>query len=134
MSVPGAPARPRSRLPAFPPANVSVPGSETETWQCLLCVNFAELPEEEAQAGGALTPRQQKLMERVTLELYCQYELSLSLREAAPERPSLDAIRARLQPSAPQRYRHVHTFVADCRLLFRTACRLFPVPVHPIET
>lgn len=90
-------------------------------------MNFAELPEEEPQAGGALTARQQKLMERVTLELYCQYELSLPLREAAPDRASLDAIRARLQPASPQRYRHVPAFVADCRLLFRSAYQNYPV-------
>lgn len=62
--------------------------SETETWQCLLCVNFAELPlrpgEEAVPAGGGLPPRAQKLVERVTLELYCQYEPSLAFREPVP--------------------------------------------------
>lgn len=62
--------------------------SETETWQCLLCVNFAELGarggEEGAGAGGGLPPRLQKLIERLTLELYCQYELSLVFREPVP--------------------------------------------------
>lgn len=112
---------------------------ETETWQCLLCVNFAELPEEEAGgAGGALSARQQKLMERITLELYCQYELSLPLREeptAGERRVCLDAIRARLQPQSPQRYRHVHAFVADCRLLFRGAYQYHPVRlIHIYKT
>lgn len=65
--------------------------SETETWQCLLCVNFAELPppsaEEEAAAaeGGGLPARTQKLVERITLELYCQYEPSLPFREPVPQ-------------------------------------------------
>ncbi|XP_063384377.1 E3 ubiquitin-protein ligase TRIM33 [Cydia fagiglandana] len=54
---------------------------ETETWQCLLCVNFAELAEEPRAAGEPVSPREQKLMERVTLELYCQYEPSLPFRE-----------------------------------------------------
>lgn len=81
--------------------------------------------------NGVLTPRQQKLMERVTLELYCQYELSLPLREAAADRAGLDAIRARLQPASPQRYRHVHAFVAECRQLFRGACQRLPVRPSP---
>lgn len=49
-------------------------------------MNFAELPPalgEEATDGG-LPPRLQKLVERVTLELYCQYELSLAFREPVP--------------------------------------------------
>lgn len=61
--------------------------SETETWQCLLCVNFAEVGAgggEEAAPGGGLPPRLQKLVERITLELYCQYELSLAFREPVP--------------------------------------------------
>lgn len=57
--------------------------SETETWQCLLCVNFAEVPEDEACAGS-LSARQQRLVERITLELYCQYEPSLPFREPVP--------------------------------------------------
>ncbi|XP_049878554.1 E3 ubiquitin-protein ligase TRIM33 [Pectinophora gossypiella] len=107
---------------------------ETETWQCLLCVNFAELGPEPAEetSGGGLSARQQKLVERITLELYCQYEASLPFREPVPKdnlhyhakvaRPMcLDMIRMKLQPRAPQRYSHVAHFVADCRLMFRNA-------------
>ncbi|KAI8440746.1 hypothetical protein MSG28_009085 [Choristoneura fumiferana] len=58
---------------------------ETETWQCLLCVNFAELPPEVRPPGASgVSAREQKLMERVTLELYCQYEPSLAFREPVP--------------------------------------------------
>ncbi|KOB72470.1 Transcription intermediary factor 1-alpha [Operophtera brumata] len=119
---------------------------ETESWQCLLCVNFAELPPalgEEAPDGG-LPPRLQKLVERVTLELYCQYELSLAFREPVPPenlhyhskitRPMcLDMIRLKLQPRASVRYSHPAQFVADCRLLFRNAYRYNPVRTYKLQ-
>lgn len=47
-------------------------------------MNFAELPPDEAPAGEGLSARQRKLVERVTLELYCQYEASLAFREPVP--------------------------------------------------
>ncbi|XP_068623057.1 E3 ubiquitin-protein ligase TRIM33-like [Battus philenor] len=106
---------------------------ETETWQCLLCVNFAETPaDSEPGSPGALSGRQRRLVERITLELYCQYELSLPFREPVPAhnlhyhtkvaRPMcLDMIRMKLQPRSEERYTHVAQFVADCRLLFRNA-------------
>ncbi|XP_053616450.1 E3 ubiquitin-protein ligase TRIM33 [Plodia interpunctella] len=109
---------------------------ESETWQCLLCVNFAELA---AAGGDAEAPwaRQLKLAERLTLELYCQYELSLVFREPVPadnlhyhskiSRPMcLDMIRMKLQPQAPQRYTNLAQFVADCRLLFSNAYQYNP--------
>ncbi|KAJ8721128.1 hypothetical protein PYW08_006593 [Mythimna loreyi] len=114
---------------------------ETETWQCLLCVNFAELAwgpaADAAPPGGGLAPRSQKLVERLTLELYCQYEPSLPFREPVPpdnlhyhakisQPMCLDMIRLKLQPHNPQRYTHVAQFVADVRLLFRNAYRYNP--------
>ncbi|XP_047998746.1 E3 ubiquitin-protein ligase TRIM33 [Leguminivora glycinivorella] len=116
---------------------------ETETWQCLLCVNFAELPEEPRAPGETISPREQKLMERVTLELYCQYESSLPFREPVPQhnheyhskisRPMcLDMIRMKLQPRSPTRYAHVAHFVADVRLMFRNA-RLYNPPESQIH-
>ncbi|KAL0830219.1 hypothetical protein ABMA28_003671 [Loxostege sticticalis] len=111
---------------------------ETETWQCLLCVNFAETAgEDDGWSGEGLSPRQQRLVERVTLELYCQYEPSLPFREPVPadnvhyhskiSRPMcLDMIRMKLQPRSPQRYTHVAQFVNDCRLLFRNAYHYNP--------
>uniref|UniRef100_A0A2A4JP59 B box-type domain-containing protein n=1 Tax=Heliothis virescens TaxID=7102 RepID=A0A2A4JP59_HELVI len=106
---------------------------EADAWQCLLCESLAELPADEpAPPGGGLPPRQQRLAERLTLELYCQYEPSLPFREPVPpdnlhyhskvSRPMcLDAMRMKLQPRSPQRYTHVSQFVADARLLFRNA-------------
>ncbi|XP_061380790.1 E3 ubiquitin-protein ligase TRIM33 isoform X1 [Danaus plexippus] len=106
---------------------------ETESWQCLLCVNFAEEhASEELEVEGELGKRGRKIVERITLEMYCQYELSLAFREPVPttdihyhnviERPMcLDTIRARLQPRSPSRYTRLDQFVSDCRLLFRNA-------------
>ncbi|CAH0718869.1 unnamed protein product, partial [Brenthis ino] len=112
---------------------------EMESWQCLLCVNFAEEggEEEAAAAGGALAGRARRVVERITLELYCQYELSLPFREPVPEtnrhyhskisQPMcLDMIRLRLQPGADARYATAAQFVADVRLLFRNAYRYNP--------
>ncbi|KAI5630738.1 bromodomain-containing protein [Phthorimaea operculella] len=111
---------------------------ETETWQCLLCVNFAELPPDTAPPpGGGLSPRMRKIIERVTLELYCQYEPSLAFREPVPtenihyhskiQHPMcLDMIRMKLQPGSPQLYTHPAQFVSDCRLMFRNAYHYNP--------
>ncbi|KAJ2941124.1 hypothetical protein O0L34_g10359 [Tuta absoluta] len=111
---------------------------ETETWQCLLCVNFAELPPEASPPpGGGLSPRMRKIIERVTLELYCQYEPSLAFREPVPtdnihyhskiQHPMcLDMIRMKLQPGSPQLYTHPAQFVSDCRLMFRNAYHYNP--------
>ncbi|XP_050355270.1 E3 ubiquitin-protein ligase TRIM33 isoform X1 [Nymphalis io] len=113
---------------------------ETESWQCLLCVNFAEYAEGEAgveSEAGELTGRVRRIAERITLELYCQYEQSLPFREPVPphnrhyhskiQRPMcLDMIRLKLQPSSEGRYTHISQFVADVRLLFRNAYRYNP--------
>lgn len=102
--------------------------SETETWQCLLCVNFAELAPGEAE-------RERRLMERLTLELYCQYEPSLALREPHGPAPTcLDAIRGRLQPRHPQRYTQLAHYVADVRLLFRNVYRYNSVRLATLGT
>ncbi|VVD05195.1 unnamed protein product [Leptidea sinapis] len=106
----------------------------TESWQCLLCVNFAEVPEDGVGAGaGELGGRRRRVVERITLELYCQYELSLQFREPALyaamhhlQPMCLDMIRMKLQPRSPDRYTHEAQFVADCRLLFRNAYRNNP--------
>lgn len=56
---------------------------ESDTWQCLLCINFADLPDESfgEKKDGELSAREKKILERIVLELYCQYELSLPFRE-----------------------------------------------------
>ncbi|CAK1542432.1 unnamed protein product [Leptosia nina] len=102
---------------------------ETESWQCLLCINFAAPGEEggEAVNTGELVGRQRRIVERITLELYCQLELSLPFREPQPARPMcLDMIRCKLQPRADGRYTHEAQFVADVRLLFRNVYRYKP--------
>nr|CAH7723758.1 unnamed protein product [Callosobruchus chinensis] len=62
--------------------NLSV--EENDTWQCLLCVNFADLAENVGTADkgdGELSSKEKKIAERLVLELYCQYEPSLHFRE-----------------------------------------------------
>lgn len=60
---------------------------ESETWQCLLCVNFSEMPME-VNAGEKrsmeMTTREFKIMQRILLEMYCQYDHSLAFREPEP--------------------------------------------------
>jgi tripartite motif-containing protein 33 len=60
---------------------------ESETWQCLLCVNFAAMPGEQAgeKRHAGLTPLELKLLQRIVLELYCQYELSTPFRNLEPD-------------------------------------------------
>lgn len=50
-----------------------------------MCVNFAEEhASEELEVEGELGKRGRKIVERITLEMYCQYELSLAFREPVP--------------------------------------------------
>lgn len=61
---------------------------ESDTWQCLLCMNFADVPNtalgDKREPG--LSPKERKIAERIVLELYCQYEPSLPFRElVSPE-------------------------------------------------
>ncbi|XP_052744697.1 transcription intermediary factor 1-alpha [Bicyclus anynana] len=106
---------------------------ESESWQCLLCVNFADEPDDGSELAGELAGRTRRVVERLTLELYCQYELSLPFREPAPHgRHCLDAIRLRLQPRAEGRYARAAQFVRDVRLLFRDA-RAHYAPDSPLH-
>lgn len=59
---------------------------ESETWQCLLCYNFADMPLEAPgeKRTGDLSMREMKIMQRIVLEMYCQYEISLAFREPEP--------------------------------------------------
>lgn len=113
------------------PAISSLP-DESETWQCLLCVNLAELASniEADKRNGELGTNELKIIQRICLELYCQYEQSLPFREPEPATNtayyeiicnpmSLDVIRTRLDPSSPNHYKDVSTFVSDVRLLFK---------------
>ncbi|XP_017849523.1 transcription intermediary factor 1-alpha isoform X2 [Drosophila busckii] len=114
------------------PAISSLP-DESESWQCLLCVNLKELMKTEGNEktkSGELSSLELKILQRICLELYCQYEQSLNFRE--PESPanaqyyeiicnpmSLDVIRTRLDPSSPNHYKEIAGFVADVRLIFK---------------
>ncbi|XP_017048788.1 transcription intermediary factor 1-alpha isoform X3 [Drosophila ficusphila] len=113
------------------PAISSLP-DESESWQCLLCVNLKELTKAEGSdksSTGELSALELRILQRICLELYCQYEQSLNFRE--PESPantsyyeivsspmSLDVIRTRLDPSSPNHYKDIAGFVSDVRLIF----------------
>ncbi|SPP82568.1 transcription intermediary factor 1-alpha isoform X2 [Drosophila guanche] len=118
------------------PAISSLP-DESESWQCLLCVNLKELTKNDGTGTttdktshpGELSSLELRILQRICLELYCQYEQSLNFRE--PESPantsyyeivsspmSLDVIRTRLDPSSPNHYKDIAGFVTDVRLIF----------------
>lgn len=66
------------------PAISSLP-DESESWQCLLCVNLKDLAnnaENTQKAPGELSRLELQIMQRICLELYCQYEQSLHFRES----------------------------------------------------
>ncbi|XP_017484473.1 PREDICTED: E3 ubiquitin-protein ligase TRIM33 isoform X3 [Rhagoletis zephyria] len=114
------------------PAISSLP-DESESWQCLLCVNLKELAnntDNTQKVPGELSRLELQIVQRICLELYCQYEQSLHFRE--PEPPtntayyeiicnpmSLDVIRTRLDPSSPNHYKDIAGFVSDVRLIFK---------------
>ncbi|KAL9890329.1 tripartite motif-containing protein bonus isoform 4-T4 [Glossina fuscipes fuscipes] len=114
------------------PAISSLP-DESESWQCLLCVNLKELAnnvDNMQKNPGELSRLELQILQRICLELYCQYEQSLQFRE--PESPtntayyeiicnpmSLDVIRTRLDPSSPNHYKDIASFISDVRLIFR---------------
>ncbi|XP_055378936.1 E3 ubiquitin-protein ligase TRIM33 [Condylostylus longicornis] len=114
------------------PAISSLP-DESETWQCLLCVNMEALTaqaEQKVNNTGELLPCELKIIQRICLELYCQYEQSLPFREPEPQSNtsyyeivcnpiSLDEIRSRLDPHKPNHYKDIGSFVRDVRLLFK---------------
>ncbi|XP_044748323.1 transcription intermediary factor 1-alpha-like isoform X2 [Coccinella septempunctata] len=102
-----------------------------DTWQCLLCMNFADIPETEKK-DGELSLKERKKAERLVLELYCQYDPSLPFREvigpdnidyhAIIKTPmALDNIRQKLKWDSEERYRSLEDLVRDVRLMFRNA-------------
>ena len=69
----------------IPPIN-SLP-DESETWQCLLCIAVNEISGinlELNKRPGELSPNELKVIQRICLEMYCQYEQSLYFREPEP--------------------------------------------------
>lgn len=57
---------------------------ESETWQCLLCFNLHDIQVDSDQFSDTLGPNELKIIQRICLELYCQYEQSLQFREPEP--------------------------------------------------
>ncbi|XP_050316343.1 E3 ubiquitin-protein ligase TRIM33 [Anthonomus grandis grandis] len=118
--------------------NLSV--EENDTWQCLLCMNFADIPETvlSERKDGELSVRERKIAERLVLELYCQYETSLPFREIiGPEnveyhqiikKPiALDVIRQKLNWNTDSHYKTMEQLVRDVRLMFKNAYTFNPV-------
>ncbi|KAJ8937289.1 hypothetical protein NQ318_020339, partial [Aromia moschata] len=118
--------------------NLSV--EENDTWQCLLCMNFADIPEAilAEKKDGELSLKERKIAERLVLELYCQYDPSLPFREViGPENVdyhsiikqpiALDTIRQKLNWSAENHYRKMEDLVRDVRLMFKNAYTYNPV-------
>ncbi|XP_075234679.1 transcription intermediary factor 1-alpha-like isoform X2 [Lycorma delicatula] len=120
------------RIPDFP--------DENDPWRCLLCMDVVplsaklEVGEKRKALGPGLTKEEQKLMERILLELYCQYDPSLHFREiVGPENEnyheivkkpmSFDKIRSKLDPTneATEKYQSMAEVVRDIKLVFRNA-------------
>lgn len=59
---------------------------ESETWQCLLCmaINDIHSPMAGEKRGAEMTGREFKILQRILLEMYCQYDISLPFREPEP--------------------------------------------------
>lgn len=58
--------------------------SESETWQCMLCTNVLDCSDDisnsEKRSNG-MSAKELRIAQRIVLELYCQYEQSLTFRE-----------------------------------------------------
>lgn len=63
---------------------------ESETWQCLLCMAINDIPGQGPAIGdkraspGDMGGKEFKILQRILLEMYCQYDISLPFREAEP--------------------------------------------------
>lgn len=117
------------------PSLKAFPG-ESETWQCLLCTNMSSISESvtvgEKRNRQGLDPAEQTLMERILLELYCQYEPSLHFREVVShdnleyhekiKHPmSFEIIRRKLSRESTERYNSMKEVISDIRLVFKNA-------------
>ncbi|RZF43717.1 hypothetical protein LSTR_LSTR004230 [Laodelphax striatellus] len=120
------------RIPDFP--------DESDPWQCLLCTDMVPLSNKVAEIGvkrkasTGLSPEEQKLVERILLELYCQYDPSLHFREiVSPENTgyyevikkpmSFEKVRQKLDPAdaTVEKYSSVEDVISDIRLIFKNA-------------
>lgn len=108
---------------------------ESETWQCLLCYNFADVPPEPTgeKRNIGITPLELKILQRIVLELFCQYETSMPFRhlldmetnkayyDIVPSPICLTMIRNKLEMSNNDHYTDVGMFVNDVKRLFNNA-------------
>ncbi|KAL5288962.1 TRIM24 family protein [Megaselia abdita] len=105
---------------------------ESETWQCLLCLNLHDVQVDSEHLTDTLGPNELKIIQRVCLELYCQYEQSLQFREPEPATNTsyyeiicnpitLDVVRTKLDPRNPNHYKDISSFISDVRLIFKNA-------------
>ncbi|CRK90517.1 CLUMA_CG004122, isoform A [Clunio marinus] len=108
---------------------------ESETWQCLLCYNFADaaLDQPGEKRGPGLSTYELKVLQRILLEMFCQFELSSEFRVLPPVETnksyyenvcnpiSLNCIREKLDPNHMQHYQSVQSFIDDCRQMFTNA-------------
>uniref|UniRef100_T1GFT4 B box-type domain-containing protein n=1 Tax=Megaselia scalaris TaxID=36166 RepID=T1GFT4_MEGSC len=105
---------------------------ESETWQCLLCLSLNDLNLDSEQFSDTLGPNELKVIQRICLELYCQYEQSLQFREPEPATNTsyyeivcnpitLDVVRTKLDPRNPNHYKDISSFISDVRLIFKNA-------------
>ncbi|BES90631.1 BBC [Nesidiocoris tenuis] len=118
--------------------NCHIPGLSgvpQEIWQCTLCRDVSALPYggmKKHSSKGRLTLEEQRVCERILLELYCQYDCSLHFREPVPldnadyhkiiRRPMcFDQVRKRLTLGKPTHFCSVREFIADIRLVFKNA-------------
>ncbi|CAH0560944.1 unnamed protein product [Brassicogethes aeneus] len=112
--------------------NLSV--EENDTWQCLLCMNFADIPQEilGERKEGELSVKERKIAERLVLEMYCQYDNSLPFREVIgiehtdyhaiiKEPIALDTMRQKLNWTSENHYRSMESLVRDVRKMFKNA-------------
>ncbi|XP_055610596.1 E3 ubiquitin-protein ligase TRIM33-like isoform X2 [Uranotaenia lowii] len=104
---------------------------ESETWQCLLCYNFADLPPEPMgeKRNVGISPRDLKILQRILLELFCQYETSMPFRHLEPDTNkayydivcspiTLTMIRDRLEMTNNDHYVDIPSFILDVKRLF----------------
>lgn len=68
---------------------------ESESWQCMLCMPVNDIrgstddqvvvaAGEKRSAPGEMSGREFKILQRILLEMYCQYDISLPFREPEP--------------------------------------------------
>ncbi|KAG5678202.1 hypothetical protein PVAND_007895 [Polypedilum vanderplanki] len=112
---------------------------ESETWQCLLCYNFADATPDQIgeKRGPGLSIYEHKVIQRILLEMLCQYELSSHFRTLPPEETnktyydvvrkplSLNNIRDKMDPHNINHYQNVQAFIDDCKLLFNNAKQFY---------